>query len=86
MRRYSVERIFLTDSEGKPAVCRAGDGEVIVNASDPEDAIHLFVREQGATLVTEPSSFRSFSAVAVARIESRYLCLEATVCDGSSTD
>lgn len=79
MTRFAVDQIFLTDDQGKPAVSQPV--REFFDAEEPDEAVRLFIVKRGGTLITEPSSFRSWSAFALARFDTRYVCVEVTISD-----
>lgn len=79
MARFAVDQIYLTDTEGKPALSEPV--REFFDADEPDEAVRLFILKRGGTLITEPSSFRSWSAFALARFDTRYVCVEATISD-----
>jgi hypothetical protein len=63
--RFTVEQIFLTDAEGRPAPHRVAFH--LVEAETVDTALHDFLSASGATLVGPIETFPGFQAFAKGR-------------------
>lgn len=74
--RFTIEQRHLTDVKGKPV---ASANQVSFHTRDAEsvdDAVRLFVRDQGGQLIGDVMTFPGFQAVATVRDQQGVYTLE----------
>ncbi len=75
--RFSIEQIFLTDSEGKPLSERSPSAYHFVEASELDEAISTIVETQHAAIMGEIQRFSGARAHVIARRDRTVFALDA---------
>lgn len=74
--RFTIEQIFLTGSDGRPA--RERLEYHLVEAETVDDAVTRFLHESDATLLGSVQKFPGFHAVATARVGETTFTIQLT--------
>jgi hypothetical protein len=77
LMRFTIEQRHLTDVEGRPIAPSALTLHVR-EAESVDDAVRLFVRDQGAEVIGNVLKFPGFQAVATVRDSSGVYTLQIT--------
>ena len=65
--RFTIEQRHLTDDVGKPVGSPYGATFHVTEADDADDAVRLFIRDDGGELLGDILKFPGFQAVATVR-------------------
>jgi hypothetical protein len=80
MIRFTIEERHLTDTDGRPVATTAPDSVAFrnVDADTIDDAVRLYIRDDGAEIIGTVLKFPGFQAVATVRKSTGVYTLQFT--------